>query len=234
MVAGGSVWAEAKDGQWKQFQGIFSGIFCCQSLGNSGLRIVFHIVYQATGLFRFPRVPLPHQPGPGLMVTCSFKNSSREENDCQLHCAAGPLPQVQPGPHSTGLRTALPRRRRRGPGPLTGVQSRAGEADRRARAAVAPAAGPRCSRAATLGGEARRVWAARSRFRFSRRTPPSFGRAGLHTGPHRSARPRYRLKPAPPPGVRAWASRALQPPPQLLGLSPAPVQGRVLREMGRH
>ena len=104
------------------------------------------------------------------------------------HRAAGCFPQVQPGPAlGYGPRTALPRRRRRGPGPLTGVQSRAGEADRRARAAVAPAAGPRCSRAATLSGSSASLGGSLS-VSFSRLTPPSFGRAGpSRTGPHRSA-----------------------------------------------
>ena len=110
------------------------------------------------------------------------------------HRAAGCFPQVQPGPAlGCGPRTTLPGRRRRGPGPLIGVQSRAGEADRRARSALAPAAGPRSSRAATVSGSSASLGGSLS-VSFSRRTPPSFGRPGpSRTGPHR---PRDRLKPA--------------------------------------
>lgn len=50
----------------------------------------------------FHGFPSPHQPGPGLMVTCSFKNSSREENDCQLPLRCRTL---SPGP--AGARTRL-------------------------------------------------------------------------------------------------------------------------------
>ncbi|XP_043324276.1 protein CEBPZOS isoform X1 [Cervus canadensis] len=140
------------------------------------------------------------------------------------HRAAGCFPRVQPGPAlGCGPRTALPRRRRRGPGPLIGVQSWAGEADRGARAAVAPAAGPRCSRAATVSGSSASLGGSLS-VSFSPRTPPSFGRPGpSRTGPHRSAQGPRSPETRPPLGVRARAPGALQPPPQLLGLSPARV-----------
>ena len=148
---GARVWAGAKDGQLgNNFKGFWAGDFCCQSWAIQAS--VFHIVYQATGLFRFPRVPLPPATRPGLVVTCWFKNSSREENDCQLppRCR-----MLSPGParDSTRLRALdSATGAAEGPGPLIGVQSRAGEADRRARSALAPAAGPRSSHAATVSG----------------------------------------------------------------------------------
>ncbi|XP_043774168.1 protein CEBPZOS isoform X1 [Cervus elaphus] len=94
---------------------------------------------------------------------------------------------------------------------------------RGARAAVAPAAGPRCSRAATVSGSSASLGGSLS-VSFSPRTPPSFGRPGpSRTGPHRSAQGPRSPETRPPLGVRARAPGALQPPPQLLGLSPARV-----------
>lgn len=183
---GGSVWAEAKDGQLgNNFKGFSVGDFCCQSFGQ--FRPPYRISHCLSShrTFPFSTGSLPHQPGPGLMVTCSFKNSSREENDCQLPLRCRTFSRSSRGLHSaTGPRTALPRRRRRGPGPLTGVQSRAGEADRRARAAVAPL--PALAAPAPLHwrklGESGRLALG---FAFPADSAPSFGRAGpsLHRSP---------------------------------------------------
>lgn len=60
VVAGAVFGRRLKMGNWETISRNFrQEIFVANLLGNSGLRIVFHIVYQATGLFRFPRVPLP-------------------------------------------------------------------------------------------------------------------------------------------------------------------------------
>ena len=60
VVAGAVFGRRLKMGNWETISRDFrQEIFVANLLGNSGLCIVFHIVYQATALFRFPRVPLP-------------------------------------------------------------------------------------------------------------------------------------------------------------------------------
>lgn len=226
------VWAGAKDGQLgDNFKGFWAGDFCCQSWAIQAS--VFHIVYQATGLFRFPRVPLPPATRPGLVVTCWFKNSSREENDCQLppRCR-----MLSPGPARASTRL-------RASDNATGAAAQGSGASYRR-----PVPGWGGGQAGSLraGSSCRPSQLPR---RYSQRKLGESGRLALgfvfptdsaflrppRPLPHGSAQaprsPETRVRP--PPGVRARTSRALQPPPRLLGLSPAPVRGRVLREMGR-
>lgn len=80
---GGRVWSGAKDGQLgKNCKGFWAGDFCCQSFGQFRPPY-FTLSIKPQDFSVFHWFPSPHQPGPGLVVTCSFKNSSWEENDFQ-------------------------------------------------------------------------------------------------------------------------------------------------------
>lgn len=149
-----------------------------QSIGNSGLHI-FHPSVRSQGSPVFHSIPSSPQPRPGLPVTYSDKNSSREENGFQFPASC---PDRKMAPHLDGggtvggcAWTQLRVLRAGSHKPLTCAHSAhwgRGCARLGAPCALRPSPSPALpsvtQREPPLSPRHRRLWPAQSQFRFLR------------------------------------------------------------------